>query len=396
MKPAQLAAAAFERAYGAAPQLYAWAPGRLNLIGEHVDYAGGLVLPVALDRGVTVAAAAGQAGRIRVHSDQFLEAGVAEFDPQAAPPPAFTAFVHALAAETHIVGADLAVVSDLPLERGWSSSAAFAVAVASALVALEDSQPRPTALELCQLCQRAEQQALGVACGLMDQYAAVFGRRDAAVLLDTYYMTHSYVPLNLGEARLVLIDSGQPRRLAQSGYNQRRGELASALNELKQQVGEFASYRDLNPDVVLKHLPELSETSMRRLRHVVTEQERVEHFAAQLPAGHPVELGQLLSASHWSLSEDYAVSTLELDQLCELLCAEAGVYGARLVGGGFGGGVLALAAQDALPGRIERALAAYTARTQLHAEWQEARTGDGAKIQLAAGAAPQAVAEWLK
>lgn len=396
MKPAGLAAAAFERAFSAAPQVCAWAPGRLNLIGEHVDYAGGLVLPLALDRGVTVAAGPGQPGRIRVHSDQYLDAGVAEFDPALPPPAPYTHFVSALASETGVQGADIAVVADLPPERGWSSSAAFAVAVASVLTALTPEREHLSALGLCLACQHAETEALGLACGLMDQYAAVFSRAGAAVLLDTLHLTHSYVPLNLGGAALLAIDSGQPRRLAESGYNQRRSELAQGLQELKRLLGDFDAYRDLPRPQVLHALDEIPPPLNMRLRHLLSEQERVEQAAALLPQGRPVELGQLLSACHWSLSEDYAVSTHELDLLVELLTAEAGVYGARLVGGGFGGGLIALAAREALPEHLDRALRLYAQRSGLRASWQEAQPGDGSQVLLAPQAQPQSVVGWLK
>ena len=146
----------FRETYGSDPQVFAQAPGRVNLIGEHIDYTDGWVLPMALKRGVTVAAAPGKTGRIRVHSDQFLDAGVAEFTPGLQPPSAFTSFVYALALQTDVAGADLAVVSDLPVERGWSSSAAFAVAVCAALLALSETQHLPQPLDFCRMCQRAE------------------------------------------------------------------------------------------------------------------------------------------------------------------------------------------------------------------------------------------------
>jgi galactokinase len=388
------AARSFRETYGSEPQVFSQAPGRANLIGEHIDYADGWVLPIALTRGVTVAAARAEAGHIRVHSDQYLDAGVAEYHPGRQPPTAFVSFVYALALDSEVAGADLAVVSDLPVERGWSSSAAFSVAVFTALLALTDGLRRPAAIDFCRVCQRAETKALGLECGLMDQCAAVFGRADHAVWYDTYKQTHEYVPCRLPGSALMLIDSGQPRNLAQTGYNQRRRELSVALQQLKRRTGDFASLRELETEKTLNALRELPELSRQRLRHVITEQQRVSRFVAALKAGDVIQLGRLLAASHHSLSEDYDVSTPELDMLCDLLTTTAGIYGARLMGGGFGGAVLALLSEQAVSEDLPDVLNTYTARTQLETECLEADAGDGARVFLP-DQPPQLVRDWL-
>jgi len=388
------AAKSFRETFGTEPQVFAQAPGRVNLIGEHIDYADGWVLPVALTRGVTVAAARAEAGRIRVHSDQYLDAGVAEYQPGRQPPAAFVSFVYALALESEVTGADLAVVSDLPVERGWSSSAAFAVAVYAALLALGNGPRNRTALVFCRVCQHAETRALGLACGLMDQYVAVFGKANHAVWYDTYRQSHEYVPVRLPGTALVMIDSGQPRNLAQSGYNQRRRELSAAIEQLKRRAGEFTSLRELDPEKVLSALRELSELSRQRLRHVITEQQRVARFAAALKAGDVIQLGGLLAASHHSLSEDYDVSTPELDLLCDLLTATPGIYGARLMGGGFGGAALALLNEQALDKDLPEVLRTYTTRTHLPTECLLAEAGDGARV-FKSGKVPELIRDWL-
>lgn len=395
MIPFEDAAASFRQAYNVAPTVFAYAPGRINLIGEHIDYAGGCVLPVALDYGVTVAAGPGQAGRMRVHSDQYLNMGVAEFNPNQPPPPAYLAFVHALALGTRATGADIAVVSDLPVGRGWSSSAAFGVGVSAALLALEPGLNRFSPLELCQLCQRAETQALGVACGLMDQYAAIYGKYDAAVLFDTYTLKHQYIPLRLDEAELVIIDSGQPRILGDAGYNKRREELDQALSELRVWLGPFASFRDADPAKLLDAIVLLPPVLQSRARHLVTEQQRVERFADALRAGDVIAMGQLLSASQSSLHDDYQVSTRELDALCELLDAQAGVYGSRLVGGGFGGSVLALAHHNAVEDKIVHAIAQYSDSFSIFASYEVAVPGDGATVQPEEAPGPVPLTKWL-
>ena len=389
-----IAAAGFGRTFGGGPTVFAQAPGRVNIIGEHIDYAGGQVLPFALNKGVTVAAAPGEAGRMRVHSDQYIDAGVAEIEPDQEPPERFTRFVHELALAAGADGADLCVFSDLPLERGWSSSAAFAVAVSAALLALEPGRARPSGAGLAQLCQRAEQAALGVSCGLMDQYASIFGATGQAVLFDTATFTHVSIALNLGDAALLVIDSGQPRRLAESGYNQRRHELEEGFRLLKGRLGEFVSFRDLDHSLLLHEIQQLPAPLDMRLRHVVTEQQRVEQAAHCLAAGHMLELGQLITSSHHSLSDDYEVSTPELDQLVAILDGRAGVYGARLVGGGFGGGVLALVARGVIELRVLPALEEYESSTGLAPSWDEARSGDGAQLAWPDGSRMPLV-QWL-
>ena len=388
------AAESFRRSFGREPEAFAFAPGRVNLIGEHVDYAGGWVLPVALKRGITVAAAAGEPGKFRVHSDKYLDAGVAEYDPKGKAPAQYINFVHALALESNCPGADFAVLSDLPIERGWSSSAAFAVAVSAASLALNGGMIRPAGEELCERCRRAEKRALGVHVGLMDQYASVFGKQGHALWFDPHELQMEQVPLGLEDGRLVLIDSGQPRRLAASGYNQRLKELEQAYEELRGRLGMFNSFRDLNPLMILGELDEISPLSASRMRHIVTEHLRVRAFIHALADGNLVDLGQLLTGSHHSLSEDYMVSTPELDALCDILTATPGIYGARLVGGGFGGGALALVDADALPGRLEEALGEYRRRAKLTATADVIETGDGAVV-YPDGTTGELLKEWL-
>jgi galactokinase len=390
----QAATEQFKRTFGAEPEVVAFAPGRVNLLGEHIDYVDGWVLPAALAKGVTVAARESRPGRIRIHSDQYLDAGVAEFDPDSPPPQAYLKFVHELAMASGARGAELAVVSDLPIEAGWSSSAAFAVAVLAALTALEHTLARPAALEICFRAQRAEIRALGIEVGLMDQYASVFGKSGHAVWFDTRHLQHDYVPVELPGAVFVQIDSGQPRRLAESGYNQRRGELAAALESLAKRVGGFKSIRELDPGQVLDELEHLTDVSQRRLRHIITEHLRVARFVEHLKQHDHMELGALLSATQNSLSRDYEVSTPELDMLCDMLPSAPGIYGARLVGGGFGGGVLALMDERAAAEELEPVLAEFSARTGLEPVWEIIEIGDGALIERP-GQMPEPVKEWL-
>jgi galactokinase len=315
-----------------------WAPGRVNLIGEHTDYSGGLALPAAIELGVTVEID-DAAPAVSLSSREF---GPAEpFAPDGGGPPAsgWARYAQAVAAELAALGRPAVglagtVTSDLPAGAGPSSSAALEVAVALALCAVADFELEP--LELALACQRAELRAVGVPCGILDQAGSVLGRRGAAILLDCGTLEHRFVPVP-ANAGLVVLDSGVERRLEGSGYATRRAELERALRLV---------CAERSTEVELTQLDGLDAVSLRRLRHVVTENERVRRFAAALEAGDLRAAGRLLSQSHASLRDDYEVSTPEIDRLVALAEA-AGAYGARIVGGGFGGSVLALAEADA-------------------------------------------------
>jgi galactokinase len=314
-----------------------WAPGRVNLIGEHTDYSGGLALPAAIELGVTVEID-DVAPAVTLTSHRFGPAEPFAADGGGSPAAGWARYAQAVATELAAAGRPAVglagtVSSDLPAGAGLSSSAALEVAVALALCAVADFELEP--LELALACQRAELRAVGVPCGILDQAGSVLGRRGAAILLDCGTLEHRVVPVP-AYAGLAVFESGVERQLEGSGYATRRSELERALRL----VGAERS-----TEVGLADLDGLDSLSLRRLRHVVTENERVRRFAAALEAGDLPAAGRLLSESHASLRDDYEVSTAELDELVRL-AEDAGAYGARLVGGGFGGSVLALTEAD--------------------------------------------------
>jgi galactokinase len=269
--------------------LEVWAPGRINLIGEHTDYAGGLVLPAAIQLGVTVHAREGD-----MHVDDEIAGIVAALE-------------HELALLGRpAVGIVAEIESTIPAGAGLSSSAALEVGMALALCAAAGFTLPP--LELARACQRAELRATGVPCGILDQAACVLGREGAAILLDCGTLEHRAVPIPAG-ATFAVLDSGVRRALADTAYAQRRAELEAG--------------------------------DPRRVRHVESENARVLDFAAALERGDLAACGRLMLASHASLRDDYEVSIPELDALVGRAVA-GGALGARLMGGGFGGSVLAL------------------------------------------------------
>jgi galactokinase len=306
----------------------------VNLIGEHTDYSGGLALPAAIELGVAVQIE-GAAPSVSLTSRQFGSAEPFAPDGGGAATVGWARYAQAVAVELAAlgrpaVGLEGTVTSDLPPGVGLSSSAALEVAIALALCAVADFELEP--LELALACQRAELRAVGVPCGILDQAGSVLGRQGAAILLDCGTLEHRLVPVP-ADAALVVLESGVERRLEGTGYATRRAELEHALRL----VGAERS-----TELELGDIDGLDPLSLRRLRHVVTENDRVLSFAAALEAGDLAAAGGLLSESHASLRDDYEVSTPELDELVRA-AEDAGAYGARLVGGGFGGSVLALA-----------------------------------------------------
>jgi len=292
------------------------APGRVNLIGDHTDYTGGLVLPMAIDRWTTVSGVR-TPGPIRLRSRQ-------DADP--------AAYVHAVATELGPdAGFDGCIDSTVPIGAGLSSSAALEVAVALALGFVG------TSLELAQLCQRAEHRATGVPTGIMDQLTAAAGVDGHAVLIDCTTMAMTPVPVP-DAVDIVVVDSGQRRSLAGSAYAERAAQCAAA----EAIVGPL---RHATVDAV----EAIADTVVRRrARHVVTENARVGAFAAALRAGDVAEAGRLMTASHASLRDDFEVSTTVVDALVARIGARPGVLGARMTGGGFGGCVVAVTRPGAL------------------------------------------------
>ena len=311
----------------------AFGPGRVNLIGEHTDYNDGLCLPFAIDRGVTVVADDGPDGRAVVEALDLGERD--EFDlhaPERAE--GWPAFARGIAAELGppLRGVALTVSGTLPRGAGLSSSAALEVALALALLA-HSGRAEPDRRELARLCSRVENEWVGAQTGLLDQLASLFGAQDRAIRLDVRDLSITPVPLELGDWRLVTVDSGVEHELAAgSGYDERRAECEQACARLG-----IASLRDAR----LEDLGALPEPLDRRARHVLTENARVDDAVAALERRDLEALGALLDASHTSLRDLYDASVPEVEATVERLKA-GGAVGARMVGGGFGGSVLAL------------------------------------------------------
>jgi galactokinase len=321
----------FEAIFGYPPDVTAQAPGRVNLLGEHTDYNDGYVLPIAIEQKTTVSMRRNGQSEYVLHSE-ILDSTV-RFVLDQPPSEHFGAYVYGCLMEVREMGIetgplDIDVQSDVPMGVGLSSSAALEVATLRAVRALTGSALDD--VTIARLGQRAEIQYAGVRVGIMDQMASSLASTDSALFLDTRTLARRLVPLPPSSAVLVL-DSGIPRTLAESGYNQRRAECEEAARLLG-----VPTLRDVQDVSQADALP---EPLRRRARHVVSENARV-LIAANGVSAH--EFGALMNASHASLRDDYEVSISEVDRLVALLQAHPDVYGARLTGAGFGGACVAL------------------------------------------------------
>jgi galactokinase len=325
----QKAARAYRETFGGAPELVASAPGRINLIGEHTDYNGGFVLPCAIDRRIAVAVGTGEGGLYSADFDERREAD--EKDDSWADYPRGVAW--AMGEAGHELGSfRAAFTGDVPLGSGLSSSAAIEAATALALDAHFGLGIGRKALAV--LCQRAENDYLGVASGIMDQYASLLCEAGAALLVDCRSLEAKSVPLDLPAAGLALVvcDTRVERGLADTGYNDRRSTCESAASTLGIEELREATEEDLE---------RLSGEELKRARHVISENARVLEAVEALSNKDFTHFGHLMYASHASLRDDYEVSTPELDTFVET-AKEHGATGARLTGAGFGGCAIAL------------------------------------------------------
>jgi galactokinase len=339
MKQAAEAAAAFEKRYGRTPRVFR-APGRVNLIGEHTDYNDGFVMPAAIEFATWVAAAPRPDRRLAVYSGNFSEGR--EFpldDPEARGQKHWSDYVRgvavALEREGHkLCGADLYIRGEVPVGSGLSSSAAIEVSAALALLALSGIELGRKQIALA--CQRAENEFVGMRCGIMDQFISCHGQAGHALLLDCRSLDYRLLPLAPG-ARLVICNTGVHHELAAGEYNKRRADCEAGIHHLAQFLPGIKALRDVTVADLERHGAGLPEVVYRRCRHVVSEDERMERAASALESGNLEAFGKLMYESHASLRDDYEVSCAELDALVEAASRVRGVYGARMTGGGFGG-----------------------------------------------------------
>jgi galactokinase len=382
------ASEAFEAAFGRAPEAVGWAPGRVNLIGEHTDYNEGIVLPAALELGIVVAAAARGDGIVRAMSQRYggpVEVGRTLGGLRHHELPSWAAYVRAVAAEVIGAsasgpGADLWIGGDLPSGGGLSSSAALVVASALALAeAARVESPARDTIGFAQMVRLVEHHA-GTQCGIMDPLVVLEGSRGCALRIDCRSLEITEVPLP-PELVLVVCDSGVERSLAQSAYNLRRDECEAARGEIERLSGRpLRTLRDASRDDLEILGRALPGELYHRARHVVEENDRVDRLVDALWRKDRDAVGRLMDASQESLRHDFEVSTAELDALVEDARGAAGCWGTRITGAGFGGCTVSLVDRDAAPEFIARMDKAFRARYSRSPRPFASSAGDGARL----------------
>lgn len=355
--------------YGGQPLLVR-SPGRVNLLGEHTDYNQGFVLPAAISKAIWLAVARRDDRHCRFYSvnmDQELSCTLPQLYKSALRWPDYLLGVveQFLRGGHEISGFDCVFGGDIPLGAGLSSSAAIEAGLAFALnqiygIGLDR-------LALARLAQRAENEYVGVQCGIMDQYVNLFGRPGQALRIDCRSLEHTPLPLDDPGCALILFDSKVAHSLASSEYNTRRGECNRGVQQIRQRFPEVDSLRDVTEDMLETCRSQLEETVYRRCRYVVAENGRMIQAADLLKNGDLNGFGQLMYQTHYGLRDDYQVSCPELDYLVELVEGEAAVYGARMMGGGFGGCTINLVRSAATAGLSRRVLQSYQARFGIEA-----------------------------
>ena len=346
---AALAADVFQSRFSRAPSSIGISPGRVNLIGEHTDYNGGFVLPAAVPYFTAVAWRSRDDGYVRVVSHLFDKVYESAAD-AAGPLGDFGDYPLGMARALGVErGFDVAIASTVPLAAGMSSSAALLLATGRAILALEDPGCASTGMETARAARRAENDFVGVPCGLMDQFIVSCARAGTACLLDCRDETWLEVPADLKDARWVVVYSGFQRELT-------GGDYASKVRESQAAMAVLAENSNESPDA-LRVLPTdaladacrraaIADDAARLLRHFVTENVRVGRMRASLLAGDGAAAGAILTEGHWSLSRDFRVSLPEIDEFVRGCDAVPGILGVRITGAGFGGSLLALVSDD--------------------------------------------------
>ncbi|MCB2406515.1 galactokinase [Hymenobacter lucidus] len=375
-------AASFRQQFGTEPLLVR-APGRINLIGEHTDYNGGYVLPAAIDKEMYFAVALNQKNTIRLRAYDLNEAVDVATDAVAPSDTQWANYLLGVVAQLQkrglaVPGFDCVFGGTVPAGAGLSSSAAVECGMLFALNTLLNAGLAP--MEIAKLGQAAEHEYAQVLCGLMDQFASVFGRDGQVVRLDCRSLDYEYFPFDTTACHIVLCNSGVKHALASSEYNTRRQECERGVAILRQYYPETQTLRDATLEQLEAHRDELGPVVYRRCAYVVQENQRVVAACRHLAAGDLAAVGRQMYASHAGLRDDYEVSCPELDVLVKLAETQPGVYGARMMGGGFGGCTINLVAKEHVAAFVEHMKAGYQQQLGLALETYEATIVHGVSL----------------
>lgn len=368
----------FKERFEEEPSLF-YSPGRINLIGEHIDYNDGFVMPAAIDKGIYFAIALNNSDEINCYSIDFDESISIAFS-EVKKVDGWKNYVLGVVNEFQklklsLEGFDCVFGGNIPIGGGMSSSAALEGGISFGVNELCNF--KMSRKELALLGQRAEHNFPGVMCGIMDQYANMMGKENTVILLDCKNVTHEYIPLNIEGYEIVLINSKVHHSLAGSEYNQRRNECEKGIAILKNGLG-IHSFRDVkSPDELLPFKNEMGEKVFERCTFVVEEILRTKKAADYLKENNINGFGELMFQTHAGLKDLYEVSCKELDFLVKEAEKNAGVIGARLMGGGFGGCTINLVKKEAVESFLSKILSAYQKEFNINAETYKVKVVDG-------------------
>lgn len=369
--------------FGYSPAITAFAPGRVNLIGEHTDYNGGYVFPCAINLGIEGSAAVRTDDRIRLVSGNFPNSGIIEMSiDELLPSKRWIDYVIGVIksfgeiADPIKFGLDIAVIGDLPDGSGLSSSAALEVLTGFILSELFE-QGSVTKKEIALIGQHSENNFIGVSCGIMDQFASAMGKEGSAILLDSSKLNYDYSPLPSGEISVIIVNSGVKHSLASSEYNTRHLECNEALNVLRALCNVY-SLCELTGKEFEKYSSYIkNDTVRKRAAHAISENERTLKAADALKARDYITFGRLMNESHSSLRYDYEVSCDELDFLVDTAQGFSGVYGSRMTGGGFGGCTVNLVKKEQTEGFVRSICSEYKNKFGIDAKCYTVRASEG-------------------
>lgn len=374
----------FNSLYGKDATETYFSPGRVNLIGEHIDYNGGLVMPCAITFGSYLLVAPNNENVFRFKSLNFEEQAEVPLHADHKKTGEFW-YNYPVGVISYfqndgkdLQGLDLLFYGDIPIGSGLSSSASIEVVTAFALNNLFNAGY--SKLELVKLSQAVENKFIGVNCGIMDQFAVAFGEKDKALMLNCDTLDYQAVDSNLGNYLLAIINTNKPRKLAESKYNERVQECQTALAALKQEL-DINYLCDINAETFKQYKHLITDAVVQgRAKHVVEENERVKLAAKALSNNNLIEFGRLMYASHQSLRELYEVSGIELDTVVDYAKTNPNVAGARMTGAGFGGCAIALVKKDAFDQFSEEVTAYYTGKIGYAPSVYASHIGDGVSI----------------
>ena len=376
----------FQEVFGSPAEKHFFAPGRVNLIGEHTDYNGGNVFPCAIDKGTYGLVKKRNDRKFRMYSENFADLGVMEFtldeltndkkhDWANYPKGVIKMFLEA--GQKIDSGFDILFSGNIPNGAGLSSSASIEMLTAIVLKDLFHLSIDP--VEMAQLGKKTENLFIGVNSGIMDQFAVAMGKKDHAILLDCNTLKYDYVPVVLKDEVIVIANTNKRRGLADSKYNERRAECDEALAELQTKLpikalGELSIEQfEANKNLIK------SPVRQKRAKHAVYENQRTLKAQKELSAGNLTEFGKLMNQSHISLRDDYEVTGVELDTLAALAWEQPGVVGSRMTGAGFGGCTVSIVKKDKVDDFIKNVGEAYKNKIGYAADFYIASVSDGAK-----------------